>query len=134
MTKGILVIDDDLRLLKITSKMLDRFLNQSSHEFQIMTALSAQAGEKIINDGISQNFICHVIVCDYKMPEMTGLEFHRKLRRDERWKTMPFILYTSEPFENLETSDYSYDYVPKVPGDYTVLFYTIKKILDKVPK
>lgn len=37
-----------------------------------------------------------VIFCDWNMPDMNGLEFLKKIRAEEKFKTTPFIMVTSE--------------------------------------
>ncbi len=37
-----------------------------------------------------------LIMCDWNMPNMTGIEVLRKIRSDEKLKDMPFIMVTAE--------------------------------------
>ena len=37
-----------------------------------------------------------LILCDWNMPEMTGLELLQKIRSDEKLKNIPFIMITAE--------------------------------------
>jgi len=36
-----------------------------------------------------------ILLCDYNMPEMNGLELLIRLRNDPRFKTMPFMMITA---------------------------------------
>ena len=37
-----------------------------------------------------------LIVCDWNMPKMSGLDFLKKVRSAEQWSNLPFVLLTSE--------------------------------------
>ncbi len=83
--KQILVIDDvqsELQLIK-------SYLEQGG--YTVTTAISAiEALEKL------KEFIPDVIVTDLVMPEMSGLEFCRKLKKDEAMAQIPVIACTTK--------------------------------------
>jgi len=68
---GILVIDDEVR----SQEALRRTLEE---DFVVYTASSAKEGHEIMERESVQ-----VILCDQRMPEMTGVEFLKQVR--ERW-------------------------------------------------
>lgn len=37
-----------------------------------------------------------MVISDWNMPKMTGLEFLKQVRATDQWKNLPFILLTSE--------------------------------------
>lgn len=67
----ILVVDDEIR----SQESLRRVLNE---EFEILTASSAEEAETLL-----EGEIVHGILCDQRMPGMTGVEFLKSVR--ERW-------------------------------------------------
>ncbi|MBD2025999.1 response regulator, partial [Leptolyngbya sp. FACHB-711] len=80
----ILVIDDD-PLICLTVKKL---LQHDGHE--VMTAANGQ-------EGIEQakQFQPALIICDWNMPAMDGLEVCRQIKAEPRLTTTFFILFTS---------------------------------------
>ncbi len=85
----ILLVDDELHLLEITKAFLE-----ASKEIEVETALSAMdAIEKIRMTGFD------VIVSDYQMPEMNGIELLRTIRSQN--DPTPFILFTGKGREEV---------------------------------
>ena len=87
----ILIIDDDIRILKL----LKKFLQQ--HNFLVSTAISAKEAFNLL-----ENFIFDLIILDVMMPEVTGLEFAEKIKTTAR--TLPIIMLTalSEPEDRIK--------------------------------
>ena len=71
MLPGVLVIDDEVRSQEALRRTLDE-------DFVVFTASSAQEGRDIMERESVQ-----VILCDQRMPDMTGVEFLMQVR--ERW-------------------------------------------------
>jgi len=67
----ILVIDDEVRSQETLRRVLD-------DEFVVLCANDAQAAERIL-----QSESVHLILCDQRMPGMTGVEFLKRAR--EQW-------------------------------------------------
>lgn len=67
----VLVIDDELRSVEALERILEE-------DFDIKTAVSIRNAEKILEEEVVQ-----VVLCDQRMPEMTGVEFLKIVR--ERW-------------------------------------------------
>lgn len=44
---------------------------------------------------------CHIVISDFNMPEMDGLEFLRALRADQKFKNTAFILLTGRADKDL---------------------------------
>lgn len=65
----VLVVDDEVRSLETLRRTLEE-------DFQILTADSAREAEAILKRDWVQ-----VILCDQRMPEMTGVEFLRNVRQ-----------------------------------------------------
>ncbi|KAB2920506.1 MAG: sigma-54-dependent Fis family transcriptional regulator [Hyphomicrobiaceae bacterium] len=67
----VLVIDDELRSVEALERILEE-------DFQIRKAVTIREAEAILEDEIIQ-----VVLCDQRMPEMTGVEFLKGVRT--RW-------------------------------------------------
>ncbi len=82
----ILHVDDEPSHLEITRVYLKR---ETKDNFEIVSVLSAkEALDKLENEYFD------VIVSDYKMPEINGLEFLGAVRRNEKSADIPFVLFT----------------------------------------
>ncbi len=68
---AVLVVDDEVRSLDAIRRTIDE-------EFQVFTADSAGAATQIM-----ENHPIHVLLCDQRMPEQTGVDFLKEAR--ERW-------------------------------------------------
>ncbi|MFW5946596.1 MAG: PAS domain S-box protein, partial [Candidatus Natronoplasma sp.] len=87
----VLLVDDD-------SSFVDQakiFLKKEDDRLDFTTALSARKGLELLDEN---NF--DVIVSDYQMPEMNGLEFLEVLR-EERENQIPFIIFTGKGREEV---------------------------------
>jgi len=83
----ILHVDDEPAHLEITRIYLKR---EAKDDFEIVSVPSARkALEKLENDDFD------VIVSDYKMPKMNGLEFLCAVKKSEKYANIPFVLFTS---------------------------------------
>lgn len=61
--------------------------------------IEAADGEQALNLLIqheSQDPKVRMVISDWNMPKMTGLEFLKQVRATDQWKNLPFILLTSE--------------------------------------
>jgi DNA-binding response OmpR family regulator len=86
--RSILVVDDNLMFGRVLEKLLKRegfepsFAGNGAEAYERLTQLV--------------NFVPRVIVCDLHMPVMNGKEFLTRLRADERFKSVPVIMLTSD--------------------------------------
>lgn len=81
-----MTVDDFLSMRRIVSNMLRELGFQN-----ILEADNGQSAWKVLEEN-------HVdfIISDWNMPKMTGLEFLKMVRADERFKTLPFLMVTAE--------------------------------------
>ena len=113
----ILVVDDDPALRFLMQGILE------SHGLEVVTAESAVDALEMLGD-------IDVIVSDYMMPGMDGMEFLEKIRATDA--TLPFILVTSQGSERLAVRALmhgAYNYLRK-PFDNDELFYTVERAAE----
>lgn len=85
---GILVVDDMKTMRKIVSKSL------KSMGFEKIT--EAEDGQKawaLLND---PPFPVELIISDWNMPNASGLDFLKRVRANDKFKHLPFMLLTAE--------------------------------------
>ncbi len=82
----ILVVDDSaaMRRIIISALRAEGFKNY------LEAADGKQAWEILHNKDVD------VVLCDHNMPNMTGTDLLIKLREEENFKTLPFIMITAE--------------------------------------
>ena len=82
----ILVVDDFQTMRRIIINLL--------RQLGFTNVVEAQDGrialEKVKDDKIE------LVISDWNMPNMTGLEFLKELRASEEYKALPFIMVTAE--------------------------------------
>ena len=82
----VLVVDDFATMRKIIKNVLK--------QINIENVLEAENGKHALtvlkNDGVD------LIISDWIMPEMTGIEFLKACKSDETIKKIPFIMVTAE--------------------------------------
>lgn len=82
--KRILVVDDNLAMRKMLESMLVSLGYQN-----ICSAIDGEGGwEKILEDDID------IVVCDYVMPRLNGLQFLHRIRNSKDFFDLPFVMIT----------------------------------------
>src|SRR3972149_8738447 len=85
--RRILVVDDEIHIVHVVAIKL------RNNGYEVITADNgAQALE------IAREEMPDVIVTDYQMPVMSGLELVKELRGDEKTRDIPVILLTARSF------------------------------------
>ena len=84
MTKTILIVEDEPRNLKLLHDLLQRF------GYEILEAPDGELGVKLAGEKIHD-----MILMDFMMPKMDGLEATRIIKADEKTKYIPKIALTS---------------------------------------
>lgn len=87
----ILVIDD-MKVMRSLIKGQLRTLNYQN----ISEAENGEEAFKILEQNHSVNTPIQVVLSDWNMPVMSGLELLKKVREDARFKNLPFIMITAE--------------------------------------
>jgi two-component system, chemotaxis family, chemotaxis protein CheY len=82
----VLVVDDFATMRKIIKNVLK--------QISIENVLEAENGKHALT--ILKNDSVDLIISDWIMPEMTGIEFLKACKADETIKKIPFIMVTAE--------------------------------------
>jgi len=87
MKKSILVIDDS----KLILYALERLLENADKDYDIH---EADSGKKAL-DFLEKNKP-DIILLDLMMPGMSGVEFFKKIKNDEKTKDIPVLILTAD--------------------------------------
>ncbi len=97
MAKRVIIVDDSRAVIATAELALDEMISSGLIEFksymnplELLAAL--QAG--------GENF--DLLISDVNMPEMNGLDLARAIKSDERYKTKPIIILTTESSEQMK--------------------------------
>ena len=117
MTNKILLIEDELDLVEVTKMRL------KNSGYEVISALSGEEAFTLL-----QKDIPDLILLDLLLPGMRGEEVCKKLKCDDRLKTIPVILFTAS------ASD-----MPKVAkeigaDDYIMKPFEPEELLGKIKK
>ena len=83
----LLVVDDSSTMRRIIKNTLERLGHTD--------ILEAEHGLEAW-DLLSQNDDVKVVITDWNMPEMNGLELVKKIRAEQKYEDMPIIMVTTE--------------------------------------
>jgi two-component system, chemotaxis family, chemotaxis protein CheY len=86
MNMNILIVDDYKTMLRIIENLLKQLGFKN-----IMQATDGTSALKIIRDGS-----INLVISDWNMQPMTGLQLLKEVRGDEKLKALPFIMVTAE--------------------------------------
>jgi CheY-like chemotaxis protein len=89
--KQVLIVDDTPEHRSVTRVML------VMRGFEVTEARNGAEGLTLL-DNPSKHF--DLVFSDVSMPNMNGFEFLKQVRRRPRYKSLPFILLTSEKTQN----------------------------------
>lgn len=82
-----LVIDDSRAIRMILGRTLTRF------GYEVVSAANGREALDLIHDnGLDPA----VVLVDWNMPEMNGLDFVKRLRAEPRYKSVPLMMVTTE--------------------------------------
>jgi len=86
----VLIVDDFATMRRILKNIIRQIGFTNIYE--------ADNGKNALNMLKKQKF--DLILCDWNMPEMSGLELLSKVRSDNELKDMPFVMVTAEAQKN----------------------------------
>ncbi len=119
LSMNVLIVDDFATMRRILRNILKQlgFMNIIEAD-DGTTALEVLAKEKI-----------DLIVSDWNMPKMTGLELLKEVRSDSKLKSIPFLMVTAEAQKKNVV-----DAVQAGVSNYIVKPFTADQILEKLEK
>jgi two-component system phosphate regulon response regulator PhoB len=88
MKANILIVEDESPILELLA------LNISQAGYNPLRAISAEHAEKLINEALPD-----IILLDWMLPGMSGVDFAKKLRSNALTKTIPIIMLTARSDE-----------------------------------
>ncbi|MDD5156514.1 response regulator [Sulfurimonas sp.] len=91
MKKRVIIVDDSKAVIATAELALEEMISSRAIEF-ISYLNPAQLLEALQNG--SENF--DLLISDVNMPQMNGLDLSRAIKADERYKTKPIIILTTE--------------------------------------
>jgi len=86
----ILLVEDSKDL---TDNLGDLF---SEHNLEFVVAGSAEEGLELL-----ENVFPALVICDYKLPKLSGYEFLLKLKNDKKFAHIPFIMLSAMTEETI---------------------------------
>ncbi len=118
----ILLVDDEENLLQITQL----YLEKTDRRFIISTAKSTKVALNLL---VKEPF--DIIISDYKMPEMDGLEFLAKVK--DQGYDIPFIIFTGKGREEvaIQALNLGADYYLQKGGDPKSQFRELINLIEK---
>ncbi|MCK5444592.1 MAG: response regulator [Rhodospirillaceae bacterium] len=87
MSMSVLIVDDYKTMLRIMRNLLRQLGFENVEE-----AIDGTVALEILNE--NPNF--GLVISDWNMEPMTGIELLRKVRADDKLKAIPFIMVTAE--------------------------------------
>lgn len=97
MGKRVIIVDDSRAVIATAELALDGLISSGSIEFK--SYLNPMELLGALQSG-SENF--DLLISDVNMPEMNGLELARAIKSDDRYKTKPIIILTTESSEQMK--------------------------------
>jgi two-component system, chemotaxis family, chemotaxis protein CheY len=91
MAKRVIIVDDSRAVIATAELALEEMINTQLIEFQ--SYLNPLELLKKLQEG-SEHF--DLLISDVNMPELNGMDLVRALKTDERYKTKPIIVLTTE--------------------------------------
>jgi CheY-like chemotaxis protein len=120
--KTILVADDESHILHVVS------LKLRNAGFRVVTARDGQEALEL-----AQQEPPDLLITDYHMPQLSGLELCQKLKQDPKTSSVPAIMLTARGYE-LEPSDTEQNGILRMlskPFSPRHLLTTVNEVLDQ---
>ncbi len=115
----VLIIDDHF-----ATRDMVRSILRSVGFTDTVTAEDGQHAFNVLKDGDVD-----MIICDWNMPVMSGIELLRRTRKLEHYKDTPFLMLTAEIYrENVEEA------IKLGVNDYVAKPFTSATLIEKVTK
>ncbi|MDD3769851.1 MAG: response regulator [Sulfuricurvum sp.] len=97
MAKRVIIVDDSRAVVATAELALEGLIGSGAIEFKSYL----NPAELLANlQGGSENF--DLLISDVNMPEMNGLDLARAIKSDDRYKTKPIIVLTTESSDQMK--------------------------------
>ena len=118
MKKIRLLIVDDAKFIR---DLVQKTLRTEYPEMEISEAIDGRKAQSIL-----QNNSFDLILCDWEMPEMSGIELLQWVRKQEHLKEQPFVLVTS-----LDQKENVVEALQAGVNDYVTKPFTPEQLIDR---
>lgn len=118
----ILIIDDSA----LQRKLISQIIRKAGFENEILEAGDGQEGIKLLGTNFSE---IGLILCDWNMPNMTGVQFLEGVAKVPQVARIPFFMVTSEGTEGRIKE--AYEKHPLLTG-YIVKPFTPDQLREKI--
>ncbi|MEN3015165.1 MAG: response regulator [bacterium] len=116
----ILVVDDDQNIVNLVQRILDL------EGYESIGVLSANEALSILSSNYQD---IDIIICDYMMPEMDGLNFVKMIKQEPRYENIKIIMLTA--IDAFDVIKQSMDLGVK---DYIVKPFDPQEVLNAIEK
>jgi two-component system chemotaxis response regulator CheY len=97
MAKRVIIVDDSRAVVATAELALDGMISSGVIDFK--SYLNPEELLSALKSG-SENF--DLLISDVNMPQMNGLDLARAIKTDDRYKTKPIIILTTESSEQMK--------------------------------
>ena len=98
MAKRVVLVDDSRTILATAEMALEDLVASGTIEFQ--TFINPQ---EFLDQVIAGEVDYDLLISDINMPQMSGLDLSASLKKDERFKTKPILILTTESSAEMKT-------------------------------
>lgn len=99
MAKKVIIVDDSRAVVATAELALEGLINSGAIEFK--SYLNPVELLDALQNG-SENF--DLLISDVNMPQLNGLDLARKIKADDRYKSKPIIILTTESSNEMKMS------------------------------
>lgn len=114
----ILLVDDEPGLIAALAMLLEE------EGYRVITA---QHGGEALERLREQR--PDLVITDYMMPYLNGLELSRRLRAEPEWRAIPILLMSAALPGEVDSREYADAYLPK-PTDLMELFEVVERLVS----
>lgn len=121
-------IDPNIRILVVDdSQTMRRIITTNLKELGLKNIVTKEDGDVGLEAFNRENI--ELVLCDHKMPNMTGVEMLRHVRQGDHNNDVPFIMVTAESFkENVMEA------VKLGVSNYIVKPFSSQQLMEKIAK
>ena len=119
MAYKVLIVDDSLPMRSVVKKTI------KASGFKVSQFFDASNGEEALN--ILRKEWLDLVLTDYNMPDMNGLELIEEMKKDEELKTIPVVMVTTEGSQQRVE-----EFMEKGVADYIKKPFTPEEVRNKL--